>query len=228
MTRTASKQRKQPRLLPAHETVEAALAPYQDPWRLLNATAEEIRGVIDDLFPGGQPGNLGSVREDADGKPHAQTAAEQAEELIALLEALREMFTMAARGELFTPDGEVRSEEVTERFLAAEERAGLVLQRYYGQYRPGFVATPQGIAQTFYPTADSQWVWWKDEGELDSLADYLNKPLRKLFAALASATPRTVLVCENCGRLGPAERTRKRFCDAACRTAAYRKRRKPP
>lgn len=228
MTRTVSKQRKQPRLLPAHESVEAALAPYQDPWRLLNATAGEIRGVIDDLFPGGQPGNLGSVREGADGKSHPQTAAEQAEELIALLEALREMFAMAARGELFTPDGKVRSEEATERFLEAEEKAGAVLQGYYGRYRPGFEATPRGIVQTFYPTADSQWFWYKDEGELDSLADYLNKPLGNLFAALAFATPRTVFVCENCGRIGPAERTRKRFCDTACRTAAHRKRRKQP
>lgn len=214
--------------LPTNETVQAALAPYLNPWRLLNTTPEEIRGVIDDLFPGEQAGNLGSVRVGPDGKPHPQTAAEQAEEIIALLEAFREMLMVAAGGEMFTQAGDPREDEVgrdaEERFYAAEEKAGEVLRHIQGRYRLGFEAMPWGIEIGYVPDPEGEWVWWREEGELPSLAAYLKRPLGELIAILRRAKPSTVFVCENCGRIGPAERSRRRYCDAACRTAAYRRR----
>jgi hypothetical protein len=115
-----------------------------------------------------------------------------------------------------------------ERFWEAERAVWEVRSKYYGSSRPGLMLTPRGMGLTLYHhlgQVDIDRLGWQFDLFTESVFAPLEAPLNGLLKALETATPSTVFVCERCGRIGPAERSDKRYCNNVCRAQASRQRR---
>jgi len=136
-------------------------------------------------------------------------APEDIDELVNMVAALQTLYRGVATGD---------PKALAQVFPEAEAKLRQALRRLFsGIFETGFflngVQVRRGLRRveglTHGPTAMTL-----DVGEA----------LSELLYGLETATPSTAFVCENCGRIGPAERSRRRYCDGACRIAAYRRR----
>ena len=174
----------------------AAWASLQDAWVLLNASPEKIHEAA---ATSGQ-----AYHED------------QVPSLLHLLGGLRELYCLAAEGEVFSPS---IPEEVRKRLEKAEQKVGGVLQRFYRVWREGFVATSEGYKRVWRPAVGRR---LEDASVLaPSVFVTLTEPLSELLEGLPEANPGSICVCEYCGRIGLADRVTKRFCNGRCRAAAH-------
>jgi len=194
-------------LMPGTRRMRANLVPYQDPWRLLNASEADLRGALD-------------------GCPE-----EGVQDLLRVMALFRSLYTMAARG--WPPEaaqlGSCPDEETELLYLATLEESDPEAIDWYRD---------QSLLFALWQKYTLTPVWKLLRGakgvELTLVAgtatglpfNLLEKPIRLALTNLVGANPSRVYVCENCGKIGPAERSRKRFCNTTCRTAAYNKRRK--
>lgn len=190
-------------------------AAFPDSWALLNATPEEIERVAEG-YPAEEVSDLETLLE-ALYYLYFFTAAGMAKHLgEAPVWREEENAVSGARSERWETEEEKQQTE--KRWDKAFEDGAETVMRLLGKY--GLL--PELCLQRGKDGAELELKWGEPRGTLFSV---LQSRLNTLFADLLDARPATVFVCENCGKIGPAERTRKRFCDAACRTAAYRKRR---
>jgi hypothetical protein len=135
--------------------------------------------------------------------------AEHIDELVNMLEALRTLYRGVAAGDPV---------DLAQLFPEVEESLRHSLRTLYsGIYETAFfldgVKIRRGLRRVDGLPKGPPWV-------IVDLAD----PLAELIEGLETITPRTVFVCENCGKIGPAERSDKRYCGGGCRKLASRKR----
>lgn len=161
----------------------------RDPWRLLNATEEEIRAAAGEKWY----------------KP------EEVDELVSMLEALRTLYYWGGIGDPV---------DLAQVFPEAEARL-----------RQGLRALYSGIFETTFFLDGAKIrrglrrVDGLPKGPPFIVVD-LNEALSELIDGLETLTPRKVFVCGQCGRIGPAERSDKRYCSNVCRAQASRRRRR--
>ncbi len=215
MATAKAKPERNERVRPALRAALRVQAAFPDSWALLNATPEEIERVAEG-YPAEEVSDLETLLE-ALHYLYFFTAAGMAERLgqgpVWLEE---EDAATGARSERWETEEEKQQTE--ERWDKAFDEGAETVMRLLGKY--GLL--PQLCLQRGKDGAELDLKWGEPRG---TLFPVLQSRISTLFADLLDARPVTVFVCENCGKIGPAERTRKRFCDAACRTAAYRKRR---
>jgi len=70
----------------------------------------------------------------------------------------------------------------------------------------------------------AQWTWGTTFVGTAGPLNRIEQQITDLARGLHEAGPSTIYVCSYCGRIGPAQRTRKRYCNSTCRTAATRMR----
>ena len=175
----------------------APWAALQDPWALLNASPEKIHEAV-----------ATSEEEYHEG---------QVPSLLQLLGGLRELYCLAAEGQVFSASV---PEKVRKRLEQAEQQVGGVLQRFYRVWREGFVAAPDGYKRAWRPAVGYR---LEDEAVLaPSVFVTLMEPLSELLTGLLEANASTVFICGWCGRIGPAKQRNKHFCNSTCRVRAFR------
>ena len=180
---------------------EEGLAPFwsgnDGHWRLLNLTPEDW-GELEAL-----------VREHG-------CHEEQLPALQGLLQALRELYQIAATGDLeLTAGGSKKGAEVAARVERANSTVRAITGRFFIAWVPGYIAQDGRYHCVLQPVPG-----WnlRDRAVLSpSLFAALGAPLGKLLDGLASASRSTVFVCEWCEKIGPAMRRRKQFCNSRCR-----------
>lgn len=176
----------------------AAWGSLADPWALLNAPATAIREAAQ-----------------ATGRGYPQ---EEVEDLLRLLEGLREMYRVAGSGDLFTKEGVYRNdavgEEAGQRKARAEETVDDLMRGYFVDHRMGYFAVPSGFVLLWWPLS---------QAVNPSVIVRLWEPLWWLLkTGLENANPSTVYTCAYCGRIGPAKQHNRTFCGATCRVKAWR------
>ena len=144
------------------------------------------------------------------GRATSEYPAQETEALISLLEGFRTMFTLASSGEMFADTAGARA--AGQQFATAQATVCKILQDSQRAVRLAFAASPEGITQTWQVKTRS------------GLLTALDKPLRLLYDHLSGANPKTVFVCDYCGRIGASRRTHKRHCSNRCRAMASRTR----
>jgi len=98
-------------------------------------------------------------------------------------------------------------------------RAHLDLRVWYKHASPALpIAQPPQQAE-----AGRFFVWGSEmQGLPANLSSLIGDALQKLHTVV----PNSVFVCEHCGRIGPAERSSKRYCNGSCRSLSSRERRR--
>ena len=170
---------------------------WQDPWGLLNATADDLHSIGDEPDP------------------------DQLADLAELLDALREVYRIQASGASMRQiaDGlAALTDEVekSQRLSAALQICTLIGSKYGLMSIDG---TPLEPGQSFSLLGNPRQV---EAPGATSLFDALRPALVWLIEGMATATASTVYVCERCDKIGPAKQQNKRFCGPACRMAAHR------
>lgn len=186
-------------------------AAFPDHWALLNASSEEIR-------------------HRTEGYP-----AEEVEDLVSLLDAFLQLYLFAAWG-WARRFGEAPLYEVDEKTLLRTERPltgkekQLAQNATFGKWAD--LVTGLLGKYGFLPELCLQRGKVGPELELRAkdpvgkLFPVLEGRISRLLTDLLEANESTVFVCENCGRIGPAERSDKRYCSNVCRAQASRRRRR--
>jgi hypothetical protein len=134
-----------------------------------------------------------------------------------LLTALRELYAMAAAGDL---EDIPRDEAVTRRFELAESRVRGVVGRFFYAFVPGYIVRCGRLVPVWVPVPG--WNVRDEAVALPSVFVALGEPLSRLLQGLVAASRSTVFVCEACGKMGRARQHNKRFCGDTCRQRAYR------
>ena len=171
---------------------------WQDPWGLLNATADDLHSIGDEPDP------------------------DQLADLAELLDALREVYRIQASGASMRQiaDGlAALTDEVekSQRLIAALQICTLIGSKYGLMSIDG---TPLEPGQSFSLLGNSRLV--VEAPDATWLFEALRPALVSLMKGMATATASTVFVCEHCQKIGPAKQQNKRFCGAACRMRAHR------
>ena len=172
---------------------------WLDPWTLLNATADDLRAIGDEPDP------------------------KQMADLMELLDALREAYTIRASGAADAmpekTDGlaALTAEVEKSQRLSAALQICMLIGSKYGLF--GINGRPLEPGESILFHGSPKIV---EAPGATSLFDALRPALVSLMKGMATATASTVFVCERCDKIGPAKQQNKRFCGAACRMRAHR------
>ena len=174
---------------------------WQDPWGLLNATADDLHSIGDEPDP------------------------DQLADLAELLDALRAVYIIRASGATDAMPGKTDGLaahttaviEKSQRLIAALQICTLIGSKYGLMSIDG---TPLEPGQSFSLLGNSRLV--VEAPDATWLFEALRPALVSLMKGMATATASTVFVCEHCQKIGPAKQHNKRFCGAACRMRAHR------
>ncbi len=190
------------------------------PWGLLNAAPERIREMATRLPPSKW------------GRRYKNWPKEQVDDAIRLREAFRALYQMIAVGELATLT------EACQALLAGEAETLEDGAKHLMDKQIGAAGTIMSLFEEYLPTrAPVIWppvepevrydITWnlKREGK-HTFITAIGNSFMKLINGLAEITPGDVCVCEHCGRIGPAQRSDKRYCSANCRAKASQQRQK--
>ena len=198
------------------------LAGHQDeesiPWGLLNAAPERI------------PKMAARIPPNQWGRRYKNWPKEQVDDAIELTEAFRALYQMIAVGEFATiaeafravVAGEAETlEDETQHLLDKQDSAADTIMSLFEEY---LAARAPLIWPSLEPEGHYTISWHPTREEKHTCISVMGDSFMKLINGLAEITPGDVCVCEYCGRIGPAQRSDKRYCSANCRAKASQQR----